>query len=171
VTVTRRACLAVTTTLGVAAVACHYAGPLAGGGSSIREGALPDRAARFLAEAGGARSIHQLLPTTAADSAAIYLLVVDHRALGVPGAKVAVLPRSTTMPDYPKTGWEPVDSHGVFARRLAPGEYVVFVQDEFHWSARRLVRLGAGRVDTLLAIMRNAADVGGRELVGSPFFR
>jgi hypothetical protein len=50
-----------------------------------------------------------------------------------------------------------------------PGEYVVFVQDEFHWAARKLVRLGPGSVDTLLAIMRNAADVGGRETVGSPF--
>lgn len=153
--------------IGVAA-ACHYAGPLASGGSSIREGTLPDRPARFLAEAGGALSPDRILPATASDSAAVYLLVIDQRALGIPSAQVAVLAHSYNTPDLPKNGWEHVDAHGLFTRRFGPGEYVVFVKDEFHWPTRRIVRLSAGSIDTLLAVMRNAAANGSTDLSRFP---
>src|SRR5205085_10022595 len=73
---------------------CHYAGPLAGGGSEFREGGLPDRVSRFLAEGGGARTVDELLPASVGDSAAIYLVVVDQRALGIGNAQVAILPHT-----------------------------------------------------------------------------
>jgi hypothetical protein len=137
------------------AIGCHYAGPLAGGGSKIAEGTPPDRVRRLLTEAGGARPVDAILPTTASDSAAIYVIVVDQRALGLANALVAVLPHSQSMPDFPKEGWQQVDHYGVFVQRFAPGEYMVYVQDQFHWAARKLVQLRAGSVDTLLAVMRS----------------
>jgi hypothetical protein len=138
--------------------ACHYAGPLAGGGSQIAEGTPPDRVRRFLADGGGARPLESILPSTARDSAAIYIIVVDQRALGLANARVAVLAHSQSMPDFPKEGWQQVDPHGVLAQRFAPGEYMVYVQDQFHWAARKLVQLRAGSVDTLLAVMRSGMN-------------
>lgn len=159
--------LAVAVMLGFVS-ACRYPGPLASGGSAIREGTLPDRPARFLAEAGGALTVERILPATATDSAAIYLLAIDQRALGLASAQVAVLPHSLNIPSFPKSGWEHVDARGLFTRRFAPGEYVVFVKDEFHWPARRVVRLSAGTIDTLLAVMRNAAANSTSGVIGFP---
>jgi hypothetical protein len=141
---------------------CHYAGPLAGGASEIREGGLPDRVSRFLAEGGGARTVDELLPASVGDSAAIYLVVVDQRALGIGNAQVAILPHTMSTPSLPKEGWHPVDAHGVYTKRFTPGEYFVFVQDPFHWTAKKLVRLRAGAVDTLLAVMRSGVGQGDR---------
>lgn len=138
--------------------ACHYAGPLAGGGSQIREGTLPDRVARFLAEGGGAQPVESLLPSGSLDSAALFLVVVDQRAIGLANAKVAVLPHSMDTPDFPKEGWRPVDSHGVYVRRFVPGEYMVYVKDQFHWAARKILRLRVASVDTVLVVMRSSVD-------------
>ena len=139
----------------VAAAGCYYAGPLAGGASEIREGTLPSRVQRLLRDAGGARPAEAILPPTArADSAAIYLVVVDEWPRAVSTAQVVVLPHSASTPNYPAGGWESVDAFGVYSRRLIPGEYVVFVRDPYHWAARRRVRLQPGAVDTLLAVMR-----------------
>jgi hypothetical protein len=153
--VTRTAALVA---LAIAADACHYAGPLAGGGSQIAEGTPPDRVRRLLTEAGGARPADAILPTTASDSAAIYMIVVDQRALGLTNASVAILPHAASMPNFPKEGWQHVDPYGVFVQRFAAGEYVVYVQDQYHWAARKLVQLHAGRVDTLLAVMRSGMN-------------
>jgi hypothetical protein len=144
--------------LAIAAVACHYAGPLAGGGSQIAEGTPPDRVRRLLSEAGGARPVDAILTATANDSAAIYLIVVDQRALGLANASVAILPHAASMPNFPKEGWQPVDAYGVFVQRFVPGEYMVYVQDQYHWAARKLVQLRAGSVDTLLAVMRSGMN-------------
>lgn len=134
---------------------CRYAGPLAGGASEIREGTLPSQVRRLMRDAGGARPAEAILPATArADSAAIYLIVVDEWPRAVPTAQVVVLPHSASTPNYPAGGWEPVDAFGVYSRRLIPGEYVVFVRDPYHWAARRRVRLEQGAIDTLLAVMR-----------------
>lgn len=140
---------------------CRYAGPFAPGRSEIQEGTLPARVTRWLGEGGGALPLEELLPPDVTDSAVVYLVVVDQRAIGVENAKVAVLPHTMSMPNYPKDGWQPVGARGVYAKRLVPGEYVVYVQDPFHWSARKLVRLRAGSVDTLLAVMRSAVEQGG----------
>src|SRR5947209_3259203 len=102
---------------------CRYAGPFAAGRSEIREGTLPDRVARFLGQGGGALPLELILPSDATDSAAVYLVVVDQRAIGIENAKVAILPHAMSMPNYPKDGWQPVDAHGVYAKRLVPGEY------------------------------------------------
>ena len=79
----------------------------------------------------------------------------------MPTARVAVLPHTTSTPKYPEGGWQPVDASGVYSRRLVPGEYVVFVEDRYHWAARRLVRLQPGSIDTLLAVMRSGVQPGG----------
>jgi hypothetical protein len=142
--------------------ACRYAGPFAPGRSEIQEGSLPGRVARWLGEGGGALTLEELLPPGVTDSAVVYLVVVDQRAIGIENAKVAVLPHAMSMPNYPKDGWQPVGAHGVYAKRLVPGEYVVYVQDPFHWSARKLVRFRAGSIDTLLAVMRSAVEQGSR---------
>jgi hypothetical protein len=144
----------------IAVASCHYAGPLAGGRSEIREGTFPDRVARILFEAGGARAPDVMLPPSALDSAAIYLLVVDQDASGLATAAVAVLPHSDSTSKYPRDGWLPVDAFGVYSQRFAPGEYFVFVQDRYHWSARKLVQLSANSIDTLLAVMRSGVQQG-----------
>jgi len=149
-------------------VGCRYGGPLAGGRSEIREGTLPDLPARFLQDAGAARSMDDLLPAAAVDSAAIYLLAIDQRAFGLANVKVAVLARGDSTAKFPRSGWENVDAHGVYVRRFSPGEYVVFVQDPFHWAARRVIRLRVNAVDTLLAIMRSGVVPGGRDVMGFP---
>lgn len=148
--------------------ACRYGGPLAGGGSEIREGTLPDRVARLLNEAGGDRSATAALSASAPDSAAIFLLAIDQRALGLRTAQVAVLPRNESTSKFPREGWRSVDSFGVYAERFAPGEYVVFVQDPRHWAARKVIRLRAGGVDTLLAIMRSGVQQGDRSFPAFP---
>ena len=139
---------------------CLYGGPLAGGKSEIREGAFPDRVGRLWHDAGGARSVNQLLPSTSQDSGAVYVLVIDDRAAGVGNAQVAVLRHTPQMPKLPKEGWQSVDGFGVFAQRLPAGEYVVFVRDSYHWPARRLIQVRSNNVDTLLAVMRSGTEPG-----------
>jgi hypothetical protein len=148
----------------LATASCHYAGPLSGATSDIREGTVPDRVKRFVLDEGGARAPEAILPPNARDSAAIFLVAVDQRALGVAAARVAVLPHNESTPKYPKEGWQKVDSFGVYSQRFGPGEYMVFVDSPFHWSARKLVQLRAGSVDTLLAVMRNGAQQGDRAI-------
>ena len=144
--------------MSLAFAGCVYAGPLAPGASEIREGAFPDWVSRFLRSAGGARQATELLPPTVRDSGAIYLLVADHRGIGIDAAKVAILPHTADMPKLPVEGWLPVDGFGVLAAHLSPGEYTVYVRDAHHWPARRTVQVRAAAIDTLLALMLSGAE-------------
>ena len=141
-------------TLFVLSMACSYARLPLPTASDLREGGFPDRVGRFLQQAGGARTGETILPESARDSAAIYLLVVNPRAEGLGSAEVVVLPRAQAGRTYPRDGWRAVDTFGVYARRFEPGEYVVFVRHPRAWSTRRAVTLSAGVIDTLLAVMR-----------------
>jgi hypothetical protein len=138
----------------VLATACSYARLPLPTASEVREGGFPSRVDRFLQQAGGARTSDRLLPESARDSAAIYLLVVNPRAEGLGSAEVVVLPRAAAGRTYPRDGWRAVDAFGVYAGRFELGEYIVFVRDPHAWSTRRALKLKAGVIDTLLAVMR-----------------
>ncbi|HEU4996957.1 MAG TPA: hypothetical protein VFT29_19200 [Gemmatimonadaceae bacterium] len=147
---------------------CRYAGPFAGGASEIREGSFSNRVARILRDDGGARPDSVLLPAGARDSAAIYLFAATVDGTGVRNAEVVVQPISLLAGKEQQ--WQTVDRYGVFVARYPPGEYTVHVRSPFHWEARKVVRLGAGAVDTLLAIMRNGAEYGRPTYRGFPPF-
>lgn len=147
---------------------CRYAGPFAGGASEIHEGSFSNRVQRILREGGGARPDSVLLPPAARDSAAIFLFAATVDGTGVRNAEVVVEPISLVAGKEHK--WRPVDPYGVFVARYPAGEYTVHVRSPFHWEAKKVVRLGAGAVDTLLAVMRNGAEYGRPTYRGFPPF-